>query len=384
MQFPISLRAHKIAFGMWGMRVSCRPRANEQRGPGCRQVSDRVKSFIRNSLIGLLCSVWLGGCVLHVGRPQATPPTYRRITNIKADPHFSYSTKYPVHVSGPAGETRYDEVMHLWFQSTRQNGQNGNRVDALYFRSKKPGPKKLVIVLPIWGTSTYPPSKIAHGYAKHSRGNADTIWILGNNPLFPWKELADTKTEQQFETEARQSAERFQAAVVDLRRLVDWAQHSKNIDGSRIGVVGFSMSALVAATLMGNEPRIEAGVLMLGGANFADIFSFCGDKAGMVRQHAMTKFGWSLQQYRVFFSHLFAPADPINYRGHYNPNKLLMINAKHDQCIPPSAKEALWQLTGRPQRMTLFYGHRHAFYSLTPLGLNMTRRKIFRFFDRVL
>lgn len=338
----------------------------------------------KSGLIGLVLALSLSGCVLHVGKPQATPPSYHRVMRIKADPHFQYQTTYPVHLSAPVDETRYDQVLRLWFESTRRNGQDGNRVEALYFRSKKPGPKKLVVVLPIWGNSTYPPSKIARGYAKHSKGNADTIWILGNEPLFPWRKLTNTQSEQEFVQEVRQSAERFQATVVDMRRLVDWAEHQKNIDGSRIAFVGFSMSALVTATLMGNEPRIEAGVLMLGGAKFADIFSFCGDKAGRVREHVLHDFGWSLKRYHAFFSRLFAPADPVNFRGHYNPNKLLMINAKHDQCIPPAAKTALWEITGRPQRITLFYGHRHAFYSLTPLGLNITRRKIFRFLDRVM
>ena len=34
--------------------------------------------------------------------------------------------------------------------------------------------------------------------------------------------------------------------------------------------------------------------------------------------------------------------------------------------------------------MTFLYQHRSAFYSLTPLGLNVSRRKIYRFLDETL
>jgi hypothetical protein len=52
--------------------------------------------------------------------------------------------------------------------------------------------------------------------------------------------------------------------------------------------------------------------------------------------------------------------------------------------MPESSRAALWEVTGHPERITMLYKHRTAFYSLTPLGLNFTRRKIYRFLDRAL
>jgi hypothetical protein len=72
------------------------------------------------------------------------------------------------------------------------------------------------------------------------------------------------------------------------------------------------------------------------------------------------------------------------YAGHYDPNKILMIDSYFDDCMPESARAALWEVTGHPQRITLLYHHRTAFYSLTPLGLNFTRRKIYHFLDKAL
>jgi pimeloyl-ACP methyl ester carboxylesterase len=207
------------------------------------------------------------------------------------------------------------------------------------------------------------------------------IWIYGTAPVFPWTDLSSVPTEDGFRAMARDSAERYRSAVVDMRRLVDWAATRPEIDSTRIAFVGFSMSALVTATLLANEPRVSAGVLMMGAARFADIFSVCGNRAGEVRDHVLRSFGWTSAEYREFFKGLFDPADPVRFAGHYDPSKILMIDAMFDDCMPESARAALWEITGHPQRVTFLYRHRSAFYTLTPIGLNVSRRKIYRFLD---
>ena len=61
-----------------------------------------------------------------------------------------------------------------------------------------------------------------------------------------------------------------------------------------------------------------------------------------------------------------------------------MIDAMFDDCMPHEARDALWEIMGHPRRITLPYWHRSAFYSITPLGLNFMRRKIYRFLDATL
>jgi hypothetical protein len=345
------------------------------------------KLVLRLSLLRVFAAAMpmaLCGCALHIHRKLQPPPDFEFSSPQTADPHFACcSSEAPVELTHMM-TTRRHELLHLQFRSTGDNGEPHDLVEGEYFRSLDPGPKKLVVVMPIWGTSTYPPDKISHGYARRAGRNAQVIWIYGTAPLFPWEELRDTPTEADFERLARQSADRYRTTVVDMRRLLDWAVTRKEIDPHRIAFVGFSMSALLTATLLGNDSRISAAVLMMGAANFADVFAACGDKAGAVRKHAMRDFGWSLKQYHDFFQGLFGPADPVHYTGHYDPDKILMIDAMFDDCMPESARAALWEATGRPERITLMYRHRTAFYSLTPLGLNFTRRKIYRFLDKAL
>lgn len=338
---------------------------------------------VGRAAVALTAALLLGGCVVHLSHDRPPPPGFRYAPPGERAP-FTYDTPASVTLSEPLDSTRNHEIMRFSFPSAGRNGNPDNLVEGFYFASRDPGPKKLVVVMPIWGTSSYPPSKISYGYARRSRGDAHVIWIHDTAPLFPWEALMSAPTEEAFVALSRDSAERYRSTVIDMRRLIDWAETRPEIDASRIAFVGFSMSSLVTETLVGNDPRVAAAVFMMGAANFADVFSACGNKAGQVREHALRTFGWTLEQYRAFFHGLFDPADPSRYPGAYDPDKIFMIDAMFDDCMPESSRAALWEVAGHPQRLTMFYRHRNAFYSLTPLGLNYARRKIYRFLDRVL
>ena len=331
-------------------------------------------------MLALACT----GCALHVHRNPEPAPGFRYEPAQAAAVPFEAFERTNVDLSEPFDETRSHEIVRLSFRSSGRNGHPENLVEGQYFRSKAPGRKSLVVVMPIWGTSDYPPQKISTGYARRANRDSHVIWIYGTAPMFPWSELSSAPTEESFRAMARDSAERYRAAVVDMRRLVDWAATRPEIDADRIAFVGFSMSALVTATLLANEPRIAGGVLMMGAARFADVFAQCRNRAGEVREHATRTFGWTIDEYREFFKVLFDPADPMRFEGRYDPTKILMIDAMFDDCMPETSRAALWEITGHPERVTFLYQHRSAFYSLTPLGLNVSRRKIYRFLDETL
>jgi hypothetical protein len=343
-----------------------------------------LRSTLLLALLSVVSSLACSGCALHIHRDIAPPSGFRYTPPQTGAAVFERRNTDPVELSAPIETTLQHEIVRITYPSSGDNGHPENLVEGQYFRSRDPGPKKLVVVMPIWGTSTYPPAKISSGYARRAGRDAHVIWIYGSAPLFPWDELSTVPTEAAFVALARASAERYRSSVVDMRRLLDWAGTREEIDSSRIAFVGFSMSALVTATLIGNDERVAAAVLMMGAANFADVFSICGNRAGEVRNHVLETFGWSLERYRDFFQELFGPADPLRYAGRYDPDEILMIDAMFDDCMPESSRAALWEITGHPERITLLYRHRSAFYSLTPLGLNFARRKIYHFLDEAL
>lgn len=326
----------------------------------------------------------LGGCVAHFKRDQQTAESYRYEAPNVAAASLHYTANGPVALEPPIRRLRYHEAIPFSFGSTGSNGHASNRVEGLYLKSRLGGARKLLIVLPIWGTSTYPPRKVAYGYAHHSRGDAHVIWVFGEPPLFPWRTLWSTASEAEWVAITEDGIERYRTAIIDTRRLLDWVGSRREIDADRVALIGFSMGALAAATLMGNDPRVSTGIFMLGGANYAEVMAWCRGKAGRIREHALKRYGWSLDAYREFFARRIGAAEPVRYAGRYNPDRILMIDAKFDNCIPPQAREALWEATGRPERVTMLYRHKGAFYSLTPLGFNLARGMIYRFLDRTL
>jgi hypothetical protein len=87
-------------------------------------------------------------------------------------------------------------VRSLSFPSIGENGQKDNLVTALYYQSKTPGKKKLVIVLPIWGSHTYPSDTIAAGLVEHGRGETHVLNFLGEDHLFDWAGMEKASSEQ--------------------------------------------------------------------------------------------------------------------------------------------------------------------------------------------
>lgn len=223
---------------------------------------------------GALAACCLYACVAHYSRDQQTHEGYRNVPPAPG-PNWQYTPRGPVALAPIEDTKRFHDVIPLSFASSGVNGHVLNRVEGLYLRSRQPGPKKLLIVLPIWGSSRYPPQKIAYGYAAHTRGDAHAIWLYGEPPVFPWRELWIVAGEANWIEVANDSVERYRAAVNDTRRLIDWLGTREEVDPDRIAVVGFSMGALAASTIMGIDSRVAAGVFMTGGADFAEIMAQC-------------------------------------------------------------------------------------------------------------
>ena len=94
---------------------------------------------------------------------------------------------------GPMRQIEGYHVYGIRFPSSEYNGQPGNLVEARYFESRTPtvAPKPLLIVMPIWDTHTFPSTIMANGYALHSQGAVNVLWLQGEGHLFDWFHLAD-------------------------------------------------------------------------------------------------------------------------------------------------------------------------------------------------
>ena len=290
----------------------------------------------------------------------------------------------PEHYELPFQQLDGYRVSGLRFPSSEQNGQPGNLVDARYFQSDHSGRKPLLIVLPIWATHTFPSTVISNGYALHTGGEVNVLWMQGDGPLFDWFEIADVPDEEHFHDAVDEAVGRFRAVAIDIRRLIDWAETRPEIDSSRIGIIGFSMSALVGANVAGNDPRVDTAVYVLGGARPWDMMAECNLVVEYMRKSVSDTLEWDQEQYRAYFREQMRYGDPALWRGQYRPQNTLIVESSKDDCIPGDSRASLFQATGEPERVVYPYNHWQPFLAMTPVGRNVLTRDIFEFLDRKL
>ncbi len=216
------------------------------------------------------------GCYTsHVRTPASTAEDAQYTRSFEPAPDFQYhQTEVPFsnHTEGRGASSRY-ELRLLEIPSIGENAQDGNLITARYFKSTVPGTHPLVIVLPIWGTYTYPPRKISSTIQRLSEGDVHVLSVQGENYLVDWPGIVAAKNESEFLELWREALEHQRVTMIDVRRLIDWAAQRPEIDADRVGLVGFSLGAMVAGNIVTQEPRLAATVLVMGGAHTHEIIS---------------------------------------------------------------------------------------------------------------
>ena len=319
--------------------------------------------------------------ITYDARAASVEPSIESTTT--AHPLFSYRSEPIAADNHVSDQNTHYEIHQLSFPSIGDNGQIGNLVTVDYHRSRLPGKHPVVIVLPIWGRHVYPSNAITRTLRKRSNGAIHVLNVLGESYLLDWPKLGMVTDEDEFLEIWAEGAESEITTLIDMRRLVDWAESQPEIDGDHIGLIGFSHGALFAPILAIQEPRIMALVLVMGGAHPQRVIAQCmGARTEDVQLWAADTFGWNREEMEDRLEPIYGPMDPARYPGHVNPARVLMIDAGKDECMPESSREALWEAMGRPERYTINSNHRHAFYTMTPINFNWMRKKIWKFYKK--
>jgi dienelactone hydrolase len=332
----------------------------------------------------LVAGVALVGCAARIHTPfvagfEPAPPALVRVAASEFD-YLHSLPRPPFAIQAEDGAYRFGS---LAFPSIGENGQDGNLVTARYSRSKSTGAKPLVVVLPIWGIHAYPSNAISAGLREHSAGAINVLQILGEEPLLDWDAIGNVRSEAEFFDLLDQMIGRFVSSVIDIRRVVDWAQTQPDVDPERIALIGFSMGALVASVALANEPRFAAGILVMGGADPHEILAACNHEIERGRERVLEHLDWSLDAFKDQLAKALARINPARFAGMVDPRRVLIVEAAADTCMPRIARERLWHAMGRPERVAYLYDHRVAFLAMTFLGGNNLQQQIYRFLDRL-
>jgi len=116
----------------------------------------------------------------------------------------------------------------------------------------------------------------------------------------------------------------FAADVIAVRRAVDVLAGLPQVDPRRIGLVGWSLGARVAAVTAGAEPRIHATVLMSGGA--LPVSAYVAQAPATLRP-----------QIRASLTQI----DPLRWIARARPGSVLLQDGRRDEIVPRPALLAL-------------------------------------------
>ena len=345
-----------------------------------RPVPSSPRTGIRLALPVALIS--LGCAAAAIENPHApdqrSPVTSRRIA---IDP-FPYE-RTPVRVTNHTErETASYAVKLLRFPSSGENGQEGGTVTVRYYESVEPGPRPLVVVLPIWGGHPYPPGIVTSDLVDLRRFNV--MRVLGEDTVMDWSALGNAPTPAAFQAEFRRMVERVRATVVDLRRLLDWAETRPAVAPQRVALIGFSESVLQVGGAMASDPRVAAAILFMGGARPHEVLANCYGPPEAVRREVGLRFGWTAEQFAAVLEPLVEPIDPARLGSRVDAARVLIFEAELDDCVPRTARDALWETMGRPARVSMRTTHAGAFLGLTFLRGNHMRHRVVEFLEHAL
>lgn len=220
-----------------------------------------------------------------------------------------------------------------------------NTVYAEFFRPKGDGPFPAVIVLDILG-----------GDQTLARLQATLLAQRGIAALFvqmPYygPRRPASKTARLISPNIDQSLDGVRQCVLDLRRATAWLETRPEVDRTRLGIMGTSLGSFMGALTAEMEPKLSRVALLLGGGGLIEAF-YDRQEVWPIRV-AWEALGGS----RAKLAAKLACADPLTCADNLKNRKLLLIGAKRDEIVPPSAMERLWKATGEPR--ILWYDSTH-------------------------
>ncbi len=327
-----------------------------------------------------LFAILLGGCFASSHRPlnAADAIDFQPATSAL----FEYTEMPPFSPLKRIAQDKRYQVFEFNFPATGDSGQTDDLQVVRYHQSATPGCRDLVVVLPIWGSYTYPSERMTDAIRSYSRGEVNVLRLMGHQHVMDWEGMAAAGSETELWAIVDRMERRIRNTVIDIRHLLDWADTRPELRCGKKALLGFSISALIGGVALTNDKRFDAAVFVMGGGNPGEIAAVCPGRAQAMRDNTFERFGIDPESFAREFDRRMQSVNPSRYGGRTDPRSILFIDAEDDECMPSSSRESFWQALGRPERYTLGYGHKSSFLSMTPLALNYLRRRIYTFMER--
>jgi dienelactone hydrolase len=254
---------------------------------------------------------------------------------------FDYQMKWMYNLPG------YDiGVYDLRFPSAIESTvPENNTVYAEYYRPEGAGPFPCVIVLDITGGDQSLSRVMCTHLSRHGIGGL-FVQMAYYGPRRPPGSNLRLVSPDFMRTSAA-----IRQTVLDLRLATAWMESRPEIDAKRLGILGTSLGSFMASLTAEMEPRLGRVALMLGGGGLVD--GYYDDPRAADYRRVFELLGGSKER----LAKLIAPYDPITCAANLKSHKLLMLEAEHDEIVPPKMGENLWHAAGEQEIHWYNSGH---------------------------
>jgi dienelactone hydrolase len=238
------------------------------------------------------------------------------------------------------------EIFEVTFPSPVQTPhENNNTVHAEYFRPVGEGPYPAVVVLHILG-GDFDLSRICcRTFAHHG-----ICALFVKMPYYGPRRPAGAGP-RMISMDPEATVANMRQAILDIRRATAWLAAQGEVDAQRLGVFGISLGGITGGLAAAMEPRLQNVCLLLAGGDI-------GRVAWNAPEMAPLRARWLAAGYTPErLVEVLRPIDPATYGVNVRGRRILMLNARYDEVIPPVCSEALWESFGRPEIVWFDCGH---------------------------
>lgn len=152
-------------------------------------------------------------------------------------------------------------------------------------------------------------------------------------------------------SDVRQTVRGMIQAVKDVRYGAAWLASRPEIDPAQLGVMGISLGGITGALAFTAEPRLSKACLLLAGGDIGRV-AWESERISEFRE-AWEKQGGTQESFLA----LMRTVDPATYGANVRGRKVLMLNARQDEVVPPECSEALWTAFGKQTILWWDAGH---------------------------
>jgi dienelactone hydrolase len=238
--------------------------------------------------------------------------------------------------------------------------ERNNTVHCEYYRplrASELNPAPGVVVLHILG-GDFELARLFCNAMAH-RGTAALFLIM---PYYGPRRQPDSPR-RMISPDPQETVEGMTQAVLDIRQGVAWLGAKPEVDEQNLGVFGISLGGITGALAMTAEPRIQNACLLLAGGDVGKV-AWESKELERVRTEWLAR-GGSKEE----FLELMKTVDPATYAANARGRRILMLNAKADEVVPPECTVSLWKGFGEPEIVWYDGGHysvaKHIFSALS-------------------